>query len=108
MSFKLFITARLSLLILVLTCVPAVAQQPAPQAPQLPPTRYIRSHDYDTRDIKLDLRFDWNYERVIGKATITLAPLLANLARIELDAGDMTVSSVKLNSGASLKYELDA
>jgi len=86
--------------------VPVAAQQQ--QTPPLPPAQFIRSHDYDTRDIKLDLRFDWQNERVLGKATITVAPLLVNLSRIEFDAGNMTVSSVKLNSGAALKYEVDA
>jgi len=102
MSYKLSAAARLSLFILALICVPALAQQ------RMPATQFIRSHDYDTRDIKLDLRFDWQNERVMGKETITVAPLLANLARIELDAGDMTVSSVKLSSGVPLKYEVDA
>lgn len=111
MSYKLFAAGRsasLVSLLLVLACVPAAAQQPASPAPHLPPSQYIRSHDYDMRDIKLDLRFDWQAERVLGKATITVAPLLANLARIELDAGNMTFSSVKLNSGVALKYEVDA
>lgn len=111
MSYKLFAapsrSASLFSLLLVLTFVPAAAQQSAP-APHLPPSQYIRSHDYDTRNIKLDLRFDWQTERVLGKATITVSPLLANLARLELDAGDMTVSSVKLSSGVALKYEVDA
>lgn len=102
MSYKLRVAVRFSLLILVLVCVSAAAQQP------IPATQFIRSHDYDTRDIKLDLRFDWQNERVMGKETITVAPLLANLARIELDAGDMTISSVKLSSGVALKYEVDA
>lgn len=94
------------LVVFLCLLVPVAAQQQ--QTPHLPPAQLIRSHDYDTRDIKLDLRFDWQNERVLGKATITLAPLLANLARLEFDAGNMTVSSVKLNSGVALKYEVDA
>jgi len=95
-------------LVVFLCLLAPVAAQPQQTPPRIPPAQLIRSHDYDTRDIKLDLRFDWQHERVLGKATITVAPLLANLARLEFDAGNMTISSVKLNSGAALKYEVDA
>lgn len=79
-------------------------QGPAP----LPPAQFIRSHDYDVRHIKLDLRFDWDQERVLGKAQITFAPLASDLRKLDLDAADMTFSSVRLGSGAILKYEADA
>lgn len=87
---------------------PASSSQEAQQKPSLPPTRYIRAHDFDTRHIKLDLRFDWQSESVLGTARITFAPLLAGLSRIELDAANMTFSSVKLEPGKPLKFETDA
>ena len=40
---------------------------------QLPAPRYIPSHDFDTQNIKLDLRFDWEREQALGIETITLA-----------------------------------
>lgn len=83
---------------------PQTQQQPSPT----PPTKYIRGHDFDTRHIKLDLRFDWQNERVSGTASITLSPLLAGLSRIELDAANMTFSSVRLDSGKPLKFQTDA
>lgn len=95
-------------LVVFLCLLAPVAAQQQQTPPRIPPAQFIRSHDYDTRDIKLDLRFDWQNERLLGKATITVAPLLANLARVEFDAGNMTVSSVKLNTGVALKYEVDA
>src|ERR1700756_960938 len=52
----------------------------------LPKAQYIPDHDFDTRHIALDLRFDWNLEELIGSETIVFAPLVTNLRRIELDA----------------------
>jgi len=72
---------------------------------ELPAPRYIPSHDFDTQNIKLDLRFDWEHEQALGTETITLAPLIANLRIVELDAANMTFTSIKLASGAPLKFE---
>jgi aminopeptidase N len=74
----------------------------------LPPAQYIPSHDYDQQHIALDLRFDWEREQAVGTATITFAPLKADLSRVEFDAGNMTFTSVKLASGTPLKFESDA
>lgn len=88
----------------------ATAQQATPQhAPRpFPAAQYIPDHNFDTRHIALNLRFDWELEQVIGTETIVLSPLVNNLERIELDAAKMTFSSVKLKSGSALKYENDA
>src|SRR5437588_8979400 len=84
---------------------PAVArraQQPVP-APQ-----YIPPHDYDQRNIKLDLKFDWEHEQAIGLATITLAPTVKDLRRVDFDAAYMTISAATLSSGSTLKWDYDA
>ena len=73
-----------------------------------PPTQYIPAHDYDQRNIKLDLRFDWEHEQAIGSATITLAPLVKDLRQIDFDAAYMTFSSVTIASGDPMKYAYDA
>ncbi len=65
-------------------------------------------HQYDLLNIKLNLRFDWEHEQAIGTATITLKPQVNNLRLVELDATNMTFNSVKLASGATLKFETDA
>lgn len=100
------------LLALIIAVAPltAVAQQSSPtlRARPLPPVQYIPGRDYDTRHIALDLRFDWEREQASGTATISFSPLTANLRRIELDAGNMTFSSVTLASGAPLQFEADA
>ena len=80
-----------------------LAQQPHP----LPPARYIPSYDFDTQNIKLNLHFDFDKEWAIGTATITFNPMVKNLSSIELDAGDMTINSVKLISGTALKFNAD-
>lgn len=71
----------------------------------LPPTRYIRSHDYDTRHMALNLRFDWEKEQVIGTATMSFSPLVKDLNTIELDAANMTFAGVNLLQGSVLKFE---
>jgi aminopeptidase N len=83
-------------------------QEQAAKVKPLPPAQFIPSHDYDTRNITLNLRFDWAQEQAIGTATITLAPLVVNLRSIELDAANMTFNSVKLIAGTSLRYQADA
>lgn len=84
------------------------AQLPAPiQQGALPAARNIPAHDYDTRHVKLDLHFDWDREQVQGTSTITFAPLITNLRRVELDAGNMSVSSITLAAGVPLKYQMD-
>ncbi|MDX6694338.1 MAG: aminopeptidase [Blastocatellia bacterium] len=75
---------------------------------QLPPAQYIPSRNYDTRNISLNLRFDWEKEQATGTATITFAPLADNLRSVEFDAANMTFNSVKLSSGAPLQFAADA
>jgi aminopeptidase N len=71
----------------------------------LPQPQYIPAHDYDQRNIKLNLQFDWEKEQAIGTATITLAPVVNNLSRVEFDAAYMSIASVTLASGAPLKFD---
>ncbi|MFN2578455.1 MAG: M1 family aminopeptidase [Pyrinomonadaceae bacterium] len=72
-----------------------------------PPAQYIPAHDYDQRNIKLDLRFDWEKEQAMGTETITLAPTVKDLKRVDLDAAFMTVASAKLANGTPLKFDYD-
>lgn len=85
----------------------SLAQQPTQTQPKLPPRQYIPDRNYDTQHIKLDLRFNWELEQALGTETISFIPLTTNLRAIELDAANMTFSSVKLLSGTPLKYEAD-
>src|SRR5262245_18229168 len=89
---------------------PSPSSQPTARLSQraIPPPRYIPPHDYDQLNIKLDLRFDWEKEQAIGTATITLAPTVKDLRRVDLDGAYMTVSGVTLAAGAPLKFEYNA
>jgi aminopeptidase N len=106
----------LSLLAVVLVSGPAslarptdLVQTPQPaQARPFPPTQYIPSHDYDTKDISLNLHFDWEHEQAIGSATITLAPLVDNFRKVEFDAGHITFTGIKLSSGKVVTFVTDA
>src|SRR4051794_39257861 len=105
-------TAGVFLLIALLLTQSTFAQQGSatPQsqtAAGLPPPNYIPSHDYDMRNILLNLRFDWEKSQTYGTATLSFAPLLANLKQIELDAANMTFNSIKLSSGAALQFRSD-
>ena len=89
---------------------PTVTPQPTPRrsARPIPPAQYIPPHDYDQRNIKLDLSFDWEQERAMGTASITLAPVVKDLRRVDFDAAYMTISGATLQSGTPLATEYDA
>jgi aminopeptidase N len=107
-SFCRSLTAIGFLLVVTLFAPAALQAQGRGQIPrQLPAPRYIPSHDFHTQNIKLELRFDWEHEQALGTEIITFAPLLKDLGRVELDAANMTFNSVKLASGAPLKFETD-
>ena len=75
------------LLLVLCSPIALLAQRQQPRTGgQLPPPRYIPSHDYDTQNIKLELRFDWEHEQALGTETITLSPLVTDLRRVDLDA----------------------
>jgi aminopeptidase N len=104
------------LLVISLSAAPALFARPIPervQTPQsqarpFPPAQYTPSHDYDTWNVTLKLRFDWEHEQAIGSAVITLAPLVKDLRQVDFDATNMTFTAVKLSSGTVLTYETDA
>jgi len=53
------------------------------------------------------LRFDWEQEQAIGSATITFAPIVKDLRRVDFDAALMTISAATLANGSPLKFEYD-
>ena len=110
MSHTRFIRAAILCLALSL-CAPASlyaqTQARAQRQQALPPAQYIPDQDYDQRHIALDLRFDWEHEQALGTATITFAPLRADLGSVVFDAADMSFASVRLADGTPLKYESD-
>jgi aminopeptidase N len=73
----------------------------------LPPPQYIPDHDFDTRHIALDLRFDWDKQQLFGRETLVFAPLITNLKAIKLDAANITATGIKLSSGTPLQFTTD-
>ncbi|HMH42641.1 MAG TPA: M1 family aminopeptidase [Pyrinomonadaceae bacterium] len=108
-----FILCLASLLIIAnVTLAQTPTPTPSPAARRasarpFPPPQYIPPHDYDQRNIKLEFRFDWEKEQAIGIETITLAPTVKDLKRVDFDAAFMTVASAKLAKGGPLKFDYD-
>jgi aminopeptidase N len=110
---KIFLGATSLLLFAAAGFAQTPTPTPAPQARQVtgarpfPPPQYIPAHDYDQQDIKLDLHFDWQKEQAIGTETITLAPAVKDLKRVDLDAAFMTFESARLAKGTRLTFNYD-
>ena len=71
---------------------------------------YNPSHkrEHDLLHTKLDLRFDWEKEQVMGKATLILKPHFYSTNKIILDAKGFEFHKVVFEgSSAPLKYEYD-
>ncbi len=67
---------------------------------------YTRIHDLT--HTKLDLKFDWENEKVIGKATLTLEPLFYSSRTLILDAKGFVFNQVSFEGKKeNLKYEYD-
>jgi len=61
--------------------------------------------DHDLLDTKLDLRFNWEKEQVIGKATLVLKPFFRPTNTVTLDAVGFEFSKVSDGRGKELAYE---
>jgi len=63
---------------------------------------------YDILHTRLDLRFDWEKQHVLGKARIDLTPIFYPISEIVLDAKQFIFHSVKLDTlGSDLAYTYD-
>jgi aminopeptidase N len=94
-------------LLLLLGALTSPAQTQAPAPPQAPPVRWPRSHNYDVEHYRIEVGFDWAAKSVSGTTTITLRPLQSDLKEVQLDAGQMKISAVRLATGAALDYRYD-
>lgn len=73
---------------------------------KLPPVNWIRSRTIDIKHLDIDLHFDWEKEQAIGSTVVTFSPF-ADTDHFMLDAAMMTIQSVTLIGGGSLKYTYD-
>ena len=60
---------------------------------------------HDLLHTKLELRFDWEKEMVIGVATLRLTPMFRPSKQVTLDAKNFTINSLKDGNGRDLNYE---
>ncbi|SHK29366.1 M1 family metallopeptidase [Hymenobacter psychrotolerans] len=96
---------------------PPAAPAPAPATvvvpSWLPPTSPVQPAAtilHDLLDTKLDVRFDWNKQWVLGTAVLTVRPHFYPQNQLVLDAKGFEVKSVKLLSGSkekNLSYTYD-
>ncbi|MEM8585239.1 MAG: M1 family metallopeptidase [Bacteroidota bacterium] len=76
---------------------------------ELPVYRASQTRTSDLIHTTLDLAFDWENEQVIGKATLTLAPIFYPQNSITLDAKGFEFNEVRMANGDSpLSYKYDA
>ncbi|HEX8183498.1 MAG TPA: M1 family metallopeptidase, partial [Blastocatellia bacterium] len=107
---ELFNSARAMALAfaLALSSLSSLAQAPAlAQAQEAPPLQWPRSHNYDVQHYRISVSFDWARQAVEGETTIRFKPFKSDLREVELDAGDMTIKSVRLAGGAPLKFRYE-
>jgi len=62
---------------------------------------------FDLLHTKLDVRFNWEEEMVIGKAQLTLTPYFYAADKLQLDAKGFTIGHVTTSDGQELKYDYD-
>jgi len=95
----------IAVFVILFTVFAATGQ--APVARQAPPVSWPRSHNYDVQHYRINVRLDWQKRSVEGETTITLQPYASDLKEIELDAGEMTIKSVKLELGTLLRFRYE-
>lgn len=74
---------------------------------RLPTYRASAKRENDLLHTKLDIKFDWEKEQVIGTATLTLKPYFAPMSSVTLDAKGFEFSKVKMLKGKELDYNYD-
>ena len=78
---------------------------PAPIANERPVYRPAYHRTHDLLHTKLELKFNWEKEQVIGVATLKLAPIAKASKTLTLDAKGFTFNSIKTASGKTLDYD---
>ncbi len=73
---------------------------------KLPPVNWVRSRTIDIKHLDIDLSFDWDKEQAVGSTVVTFSPF-EDAEHFTLDAAMMTIESVMLVGGGTLKYAYD-
>jgi len=85
-------------LLLALFLAPAFAQNPYNEKPA-----YARSRDFDLQHQKLELSFDLAARKLMGTATLRMAPLSGDLQELTLDSADLNIESITAG-GRALQF----
>jgi len=67
---------------------------------------YSRDRVIDIEHIKLDIKFNIDNKEVIGIAYITAVPINDGLKTLSLDATELNINSIKLDTGINLDYDV--
>ena len=86
-------------LLCLLSIATAFAQAPYNEIPT-----YARSRTFDLQNLKLELSFDLPARKIIGTATLRMAPLAGDLREMTLDSAALDIESVTV-SGRKLAYQ---
>ncbi len=79
-----------------------------PENYELPAYSPSQKREHDLLHTKLDLRFDWENEQVVGKATLTLKPYFYATDKVTLDAKGFEFHKITFEgSDSPLRYEYD-
>lgn len=80
----------------------------APEDYELARYNASQTHEHDLLHTKLDVRFDWGKEQVLGKAWLTLKPHFYPQNKLTLDAKGFEFHKINLEGKSEqLKYEYD-
>jgi aminopeptidase N len=82
----------------LLSLATAFAQAPYNEIPT-----YARSRTFDLQNLKLELSFDLPARKIIGTATLRMAPLAGDLREMTLDSAALDIDSVTVD-GRKLTY----
>ena len=94
----------------ILDTVSVVASKEIEEEPDYSLDKYNPTYtkEVDLIHTKLDLKFDWEKQHVIGKAWLTMKPYFYETNTVTLDAKEFDINKINLNgSSSALKYEYD-
>src|ERR1019366_9147579 len=86
-------------LALTLLALPLFAQIPYTEKPA-----YARSHDFDLQHVKLELSFDLPAHKLMGTATLRVAPYTGDVRELQLDSAGLEIESVTIG-GRTQKFQ---
>ena len=78
---------------------PRIDEQEPEVAYSLPTYNSSYKRVHDLLHTRLDLRFDWEREAVLGKAVLTFTPLFYASDKLILDAKGFEINAITLNNG---------